>query len=80
MTIPKRIPAWALAALVPFMLVGLWPAQARPLDTKVVQAEKKRVDVINKVKPSVVAVMARDPRGRWSATARACSSTTRGTP
>src|SRR4051794_12338448 len=33
------------------------------LDDKVRLAEKKRVAVINKVKPSVVAVMARDLRG-----------------
>lgn len=36
---------------------------ATKLNAKVALAEKKRVEVINKVKPSVVAVMARDLRG-----------------
>jgi S1-C subfamily serine protease len=59
MTTPKRIPLLALAAL----LAGLSPAQGRPLDQKVQIAEQKRVAAINKVQPSVVAVMARDLRG-----------------
>jgi S1-C subfamily serine protease len=47
---------WAFVALVLAQ-----PSMA--IDAKVAQAEKKRVEVINKVTPSVVAVMARDPRG-----------------
>src|SRR5262249_44000785 len=43
------------------LLAGPVPAQT--LNPKVALAEKKRVAVINKVKPSVVAVMARDMRG-----------------
>jgi S1-C subfamily serine protease len=39
------------------------PAFARELPPKVALAEKKRVEAINKVKPAVVAVMARDLRG-----------------
>ncbi len=39
------------------------PLFAQGLPAPVAQAEKKRVEVINKVKPSVVAVMARDLRG-----------------
>ncbi|MFO0878931.1 MAG: trypsin-like peptidase domain-containing protein [Gemmataceae bacterium] len=46
------------------MLVVLGQAaQGQGLHPKVLEAEKKRIAVINKVKPSVVAVMARDPRG-----------------
>jgi S1-C subfamily serine protease len=62
-----RLALLALAALAPAALIALWPARAQtqedkskqPLHKKVVLAEKKRVEVINKVKPSVVAVMAR---------------------
>jgi S1-C subfamily serine protease len=73
---PGRWRRWALMALavvVPaLLLVVLCPGQAqtkqngdksKPLHKKVLLAEKKRVAVINKVKPSVVAVMARDLRG-----------------
>ena len=50
-----------LAALA--VLAGPARAEALKLNPKVQLAEKKRVEVINKVKPSVVAVMARDLRG-----------------
>jgi S1-C subfamily serine protease len=60
---------WAavLAALPLAGLVAFWPTTARTqedkskptLSRKVMLAEKKRVQVINKVKPAVVAVMAR---------------------
>jgi serine protease Do len=63
MTIPRRTPLWSLAAIVPTLLVGLWPAQGRELDKQVQLAEQQRVEVIKKVEPSVVAVMARDLRG-----------------
>jgi serine protease Do len=43
--------------------LALLPAYAQGLPAKVAEIEKKRIDVINKVKPSVVAVMARDLRG-----------------
>ena len=39
------------------------PLFAQGLPAPVAQAEKKRVEAINKVKPSVVAVMARDHEG-----------------
>lgn len=54
-----------LMGILAFSL-ALGSVQAKELDKKVVLAEKKRVDVINKVKPSVVAVMARDNRGNLS--------------
>ena len=44
-------------------LAGPLRGEALKLSPKVQIAEKKRVEVINKVKPSVVAVMARDLRG-----------------
>jgi S1-C subfamily serine protease len=49
-----------LAALPPVSHSADSPPKLPP---KVALAEKKRVEVINKVKPSVVAVMARDMRG-----------------
>src|SRR5262249_61431874 len=52
---------WLWAGLAALFLVG--QVGARALNPKVAEAEKKRVEAINKVKPSVVAVMARDLRG-----------------
>jgi S1-C subfamily serine protease len=56
------------AVALPALLLGLWPAGAqtvstKPVDPKVLLAEKARVEAINKVKPSVVAVLSRDARG-----------------
>jgi len=50
-----------LTGLAALFLVGQLGAQG--LNPKVAEAEKKRIAAINKVKPSVVAVMARDLRG-----------------
>src|SRR5262245_14933268 len=53
----KQITIWAA------LLALASPAMGQAVNGKVALAEKKRVEVINKVKPSVVAVMARDLRG-----------------
>ncbi len=45
------------------LLILAGPTLGQTVDPKVTLAEKKRVEVINKVKPSVVAVMARDGNG-----------------
>jgi S1-C subfamily serine protease len=61
---------WLAVAAAPVVLAALWqvraaePDKSKPeLHPQVRLAEKKRVEAINKVKPSVVAVMARDLRG-----------------
>src|SRR5262245_13391208 len=61
--------AWSGPALALFaglgagLLLALVPAEARDLTKKVGVAEKKRVEVIKKFSPSVVAVMAGGPGG-----------------
>src|SRR4051812_2474816 len=52
---------WLLAGMAALLLGGQLCAQG--LNAKVAEAEKKRIAAINKAKPSVVAVMARDLRG-----------------
>src|SRR5262245_38579804 len=57
-------PALALlAGLGAGLLLALVPAEAQNVTKKVGVAEKKRVEVIKKVTPSVVAVMAQTPAG-----------------
>jgi len=53
----RNVIGWALAGAFPVMLVAIWPGSVSGIDPKVLEAEKKRVAAVEKVKPSVVAVM-----------------------
>lgn len=57
----RRRVAWLLAGLAAMLPAA--PLAAREPNARVVQAEQRRIAAINKVKPAVVAVMARDVRG-----------------
>src|SRR5438105_15655098 len=53
----RSVLGWALAGAFPVMMAAIWPSSAGAVDPKVIAAEKKRVEVIEKVKPAVVAVI-----------------------
>jgi S1-C subfamily serine protease len=53
----RRAAAWALAGALPVALVALWPQSASGVDARVLAAEKRRVEAIEKVRPAVVAVI-----------------------
>src|SRR5262249_39097493 len=67
MSTPKRAPVWAwlLAGVAPALLLapGLTAQKGGGLDPRVCDAEAKRAAAIDKAKPSVVCVMAKDRFG-----------------
>lgn len=52
----------AIGLTIALMAVGMSPIRAVEVDKRLVEIEKKRNDLINRIKPAVVSVMGRDPR------------------